>query len=191
MSRVSFPSEVEYEASITERVQAGIDAALPDAVQTALQAALSEIKEAHEKEIAALNVLLTSARESSSAVDYSAYAKYPDLIDLMKKADVRPQALPGLCALQLWGGVTTAEEMAKNIGTTPKLGDKGGVPATTKIIASALQKLERGLLAANLGIGVKVTSERGKDGKDGATTVRRIKFTPMQEIVEPEEQQAA
>lgn len=184
MARISFANETEYHDSVAALINSGVDAALPEAVKAALDGVITGIQEQHAKEISALNELLTKAREANSAVDYSAFEKYPDLISLMKAGDVRPQAMPGLLALQIWKGVTLASEMSKNIGTTPKLGDKGGVPATVKIVVGALQKLERALLAANTGVGIKLTSIRGKKGEDGDASVKRIKFRPMAEIAE-------
>lgn len=172
MAQVKFANEAEFDAAIADKINA----------------AVAEVKSAHEKEIAALNELLAKAREQNATADYSAYTEFPDLIELMKKTDLRPGALPALCALQVWRGVTSAAEISKAIPNTPKLGEKGGGVSSAKIITSALQKLEKALISANTGVGVRVTSIRGKDGD---STVRRIKFTPMVEIAEEPEADAS
>lgn len=160
MSKVTFPSEAEFDAAVSERVNA----------------AIAELKADHDKEIAALNDLLSKARDQNATADYSAYAEFPDLIDLMKQTDLRPGALPALCALQVWKGLNSATTISAAIPNTPKLGEKGGGASSPKIITSALQKLEKALLSANTGVGVRVTSLRGKEGD---STVKKIRFTPM------------
>jgi hypothetical protein len=160
------------------------EAELDAHVSAAVSAALDEIKTAHAAEIAALNELLAKAREQNATADYSAYAAHPDLIELMKKTDLRPGALPALCALQIWNGLPDAASISKAIPNTPKLGEKGGGVSSPKIITSALQKLEKALLSANTGVGVRVNSIRGAEGN---STVKRIRFTPMVELAdEPE-----
>ncbi len=165
MSKVTFPNEAEFEAAIAERVNA----------------ALAEVHAAHEKEISALNELLAKAREQNATADYSAYEKFPDLVELLKKTDLRPGALPALCALQIWNGLTSAKAISVAIPNTPKLGEKGGGASSPKIITSALQKLEKALLSANTGVGIRVVSVRGKEGD---SNVRKIKFTPMVELAD-------
>lgn len=161
MAKVSFNSQEEMDARVAELVEAQ----------------LSDIRAQHEKEIAALNELLTKAREANATADYSAFSAYPDLVELLKKTDLRPGALPALCALKIWEGLTTSKAICAAIPTTPKLGDdKGGKPSTSKMITSALQKLEKALIAANQGIGIRVKSIRGPDGD---SEVRRIRFTPI------------
>lgn len=163
MSVIKFKDEAEFDAAVNERISA----------------ALAEVHEAHSKEIAALNELLAKAREQNATADYSAYAEFPDLVELMKKTDLRPGALPALCALQVWRGLSSAKDISAVITHTPKLGEKGGGASSPKIITSALQKLEKALLSANTGVGVRVTSLRGKEGD---STVKRIRFTPMVEL---------
>lgn len=151
------------------------------AIASAVDAALATQLSAHQAELAALNSALEKARESNATADYSAFEKYPDLVALLKKTDMRPGGLPAICAIHIWGGLSTAADIAKAIGRTPKLGEKGDVECTPKIITGALQKLERGLLTANTGVGVKVISIRGKEGN---STVKRIRFQPMVEIAD-------
>lgn len=145
------------------------------AVNDAVNAALAEQKAAHDLELAALRSALEKA-QSSAGADYSAYEKYPDLVALIKASDMRPQGLPAICALHIWNGLNLASDISKAIGRTPKLGEKGDVECTTKIASGALQKLEKALLTANTGVGVKVTSLRGKDGD---ASVKKIRFAPM------------
>jgi hypothetical protein len=75
--------------------------------------------------------------------------------------------------------MTTAEAIAADIGTTPLLGDKGGDVATAKVITSSLQKLERSLISANIGVAIKVTSIKSSKGN---SSVRKIRFTPIEEL---------
>lgn len=169
MAKVSFNSQEEMDARVAELVEAQ----------------LSDIRANHAAEIAALNELLNKAREANATADYSAFSAHPDLIELLKKTDLRPGALPALCALQIWQGLTTSKAICAAIPTTPKLGeDKGGKPSTSKMITSALQKLEKALIAANQGIGIRVKSVRGPDGD---SEVRRIRFTPIvdEDFAEP------
>lgn len=161
MAKVSFASQEEMDA----------------VVNAAVETALLPIREQHASEIAALNEVIAKLRESGATADYTAFAKYPDLVELLKKTDLRPGALPALTALHIWGGAKSAMEISKLIPLTPKLGDtKGGVVSTPKIITAAMQKLETGLLSANTGVGIRVTSIRGKEGD---STVKRIRFQPV------------
>lgn len=171
-----FKDDEELNAKFDEVFGERVEGEVESRIAAAIEAALVPIREAHAKEIEALNIALTKAREANATADYSAFEEFPDLVALLKRTDLRPAALPALCALHVWRGLKNAADISKALPVTPSLGDKGGVPSSAKIITSALQKLERGLIAANTGTGVQVTSIRGKEGN---STVRRIKFTPL------------
>lgn len=156
-------------------------ASYQDKIDDAVSAAVSELLAKQQIELDALNSIhaaeVAKLREANATADYSAYDGFPELRDLLMKTDLRPGALPSLCALRVWQGFTKASDIAKDIGITPKLGtEKGGVPCTAKMAASALQKLEKGLFAANIGLGVKVTALRTKDGD---CVVKKIKWVPV------------
>lgn len=177
-----------------ENVPAKYDDTIDALINSAVDAAIAELTEKHLVEMAALQEALGKAREQNATADYSLYAEYPDLVELLKKTDLRPGALPSLCALQVYKGLSKASDIAKAIPVTPQLGvdtykddgsidkkAKGGLPSTPKIITSALQKLEKSLLAANTGHAIKVTSIRGKDGD---SSVRKFRYVPFVELEE-------
>lgn len=176
MGAHKFKDDEELNARFEEMFGERVNAETEARISAAVEMALVPLREAHAKEIEALNIALEKAREQNATADYSAYEAFPDLVELLKKTDMRPAALPALCALQIWKGLTTAEDISKAIPVTPILGNKGGVASSAKVITGAMQKLQRGLLLANAGIGVEVKSIRGKEGN---SSVRRIKFKPL------------
>lgn len=149
------------------------------AIAEAVASVTAELTEAHKRDADALRAERDKAIAQNATADYTAYSKYPDLIELLKAAKLRPGALPSLCALRVWSGITTAKAIAADIGNTPVLGKKGGVASTAKIVTSSLQKLERSLIAANTGVAIKVTSIRGSEGD---SSIRKIRFAPIVEL---------
>lgn len=168
-----FPTGKYFETS------EAFEAASADAINAAVASATETLVAAHKLDADALRAERDRAIEANATADYSAYEGHPDLIVLLKAAKLRPGALPSLCALRIWNGMTTAEAIAADIGTTPLLGDKGGDVATAKVITSSLQKLERSLISANIGVAIKVTSIKSSKGN---SSVRKIRFTPIEEL---------
>jgi len=185
MAKINYGETPINNQSDFDAVISAITSDINGQIEAAVDAALVPIRESHAAEIAALNALLEKAREQNATADYSAYEAFPDLVELLKKTDLRPGALPSLCALEVWRGATTAKEISRRIPRTPKLGDKGDKESTPKMITSALQKLQKSLYTANLGVAVKVTSIRGPEGD---SSVKKVRFVPAVEMVESEDQ---
>jgi hypothetical protein len=171
----SYMHQIEIEAEIERRVAEAL------AVQAADHARAMDLLAAESKK---------PPRSGKPKSDrYAAFARWPDLCDLIQATDLRPGALPSLCAIEVWKGSTTASEIALIIPLSPKSGEgKGGTPTTPAIISKALDVLAIAFMTANKGLGIKVEAIRDSGGD---SKVRKYHFQPSVEIEEPAVRRAA
>jgi hypothetical protein len=163
---ISFATEEEYEAHFGEYDKRNFT--------------LKDEVDALKKQVQHLLERAASAKPDP----YAAFAEYPELHDLLGATNLRPYAMPALCALQVWKGVKTASAICEAIPVTPAVTTGGGVASTKASVARALVIAAVAFLAANKGVGIEVIPIQ-KSGGD--VKARIFRFRPIERIEEVEE----
>lgn len=172
MSTYRFKDEAEFEAAI-------------EASQTVTD--LRTIVAKQDANIADLTAKLTSASSASISDDYAPFAAFPELQALVREADMRPNSLPALVALEVWKSSADAKEFPHFVSASEILpaipaGKKGERDLVT--VTRALENAAAAFLAANTGLGLKVDVTKGTAKRPASAKARIFRFKPVEEVIE-------
>jgi hypothetical protein len=192
---ITFKTEADFEEAIEARIGDAIEEI--DIRLEAEQRVTAELRAEIDRLRAEIDALKSSAKDTVD--EYAPFAAFPELQALVRKADMRPNSLPALVALEIWKSSANSKEFphfvsAASILPTIPAGKKGERDLATVI--RALENAAAAFLEANTGLGIKVDIVKGTPTRQASAKARIFRFKPVEEVVEEadsggEQQQAA